>query len=370
MWSCLRLTFVSGCVCAHLAAAETNEMEDVKLTLWDRTTNLRGAFGYKDNVLLSKSNPQGSAFWQTGLDFSLLRLDPESGMTVSLFFSGDDRRYFNADSINKEEIFLAQAKVSWEIGQNWEVGLPISYSYMDEVFDASATEQIFETLPVKAHRLGVAPYVTRELPWSSVLELRFNFDRQLFNEPLDDYWEYGPQLLWRKPYGNRSEFNISYSFRERPYDTREFTTLDFQDIPGTSLTYRQHEVETSLNHSWDADRHWRTRTRLSYTRNEENGTGYYDYNRYRFAQRAGYYGKTWQAVVEGKVLHYDYIRQPVFETGGLRTLWEYVLGVRMEKNLLQKLKIFLETEHEWVDSNNEIEEYQVNTVMSGVDWEF
>ena len=366
----LRLfTALNVLACISLAADNKDEGQDVKVSMWDRTTNLRGAFGYKDNILLSNSNPEQSAFWQTGLDFSLLRI-ADSGSTISLFFSGEDRRYFSAESINKEQLFLTQAKFSWEIGQNWEAGLPVNYSYIDEVFDASATEQILEPQPVISHRFSVSPYVSYKLPWESTLELKFYGDRQLLNDPLDDYWEYGPQLTWRKTYGYRSEVSLSYTYRLRPYDTKGFVTFDFEEIPGTSLIFRQHEFEFVLNHSWDEPRRWRTRTRLAYTRNEENGTGYYDYNRYRFAQRAGYYGATWQVVVEGKVLNYDYLRQPVADSGDIRNWWEYILGLRVEKNLLPKLKLFLETEHEWVDSNNPIEEYHVNTVMSGIDWEF
>jgi hypothetical protein len=358
------------CVAAETTNSDELKPDELKISMWDRSTNLRGAFGYKDNVLLSKNNPEASFFWQSGLDFSLLRLAPESGSTLSFFLTGDDRRYFSADSVNKEQLFLVQAKIARDIGQNWQLGVPINYSYIDEVFDASTTEQIFETLPVKSHRAGVAPYVSRSLPWNSTLELKFYVDRQLYNEPLDDYWEYGPQLTWRKPYGNRSELTVSYTFRERPYDTREFVTLDFFEIPGTSLRYDQHEFELILNHSWDAERRWRIRTRFGYTLNQENGTGFYDFNRYRFAQKAGYYAKSWQAAVEAKILHYDYVRQPIPDVVGTRNIWEFVLGVRLEKNLLPKLKLFLESEHEWVDSNNTIEEYHVNTVMSGVDWEF
>src|SRR5436190_24345366 len=148
MFSMFRVPAAMTAVALPCLAADTNELEEIKISMWDRTTNLRGAFGYKDNVLLSKNNPQRSAFWQTGLDFSLLRLG-ENGSTFSLFFSGDDRRYFSAEDINKEQLFIVQGKGSWEIGQNWEVGLPINYSYIDEVFDASATEQIFQALPVK-----------------------------------------------------------------------------------------------------------------------------------------------------------------------------------------------------------------------------
>jgi hypothetical protein len=346
------------------------DLEPIDTTIWDKSLNLRGSLGYKDNVVLSKNNEEGSLFWQSGLEVSLFRLDAENGVTLSMFASGDDRRYFSAESVSHEEFIISQARVDWEMNDNWETGMAVNYSYLEEVFDASATEQVPQTLLVKSHRVGASPYISRDLPWNSTLALKFNADRQFFNEPLDGYWEYGPELDWKKRYGNHSEATLSYAFHDRPYNTREQLDLGFNDIPGSVLEFQQHEFEAVLDHSWDTNRTWRTRTRLGYLLNHDNGPGFYDYSRYRISQRIGYYGKAWEASVEGKVLYYDYVRQPVFETGEIRRMREYVLGLRVEKKLLGKLKVFFESEHEWVDSNNSLEEYTVNTVMSGVDWEY
>jgi len=347
-----------------------DESEPIDTTIWDKTINLRGSFGYKDNVVLSKNNPESSAFWQTSAELMLMRLDAENGFTFTLFASGEDRRYFSAESIDKEQNLIAQAKLDWIFQPDWETGITFNYSYLNAIFDASATEDIFETLLVKSHRISAAPYISRDLPWNSTLELEFNIERQFFNLPLDDYWEFGPHLTWKKRYGHHSEFDLSYSYHQRPYDTRTELTLGFDPVPNTSLQYTQHELEATLNHSWDEHRYWRTRSRAGAVLNQDNGTGFFDYTRYRLSQRVGYYRKTWQATLEGKVLDYDYARQTVFGTGEVRNLWEYVIGFHAEKNLLKKLKVFADTEHEWVKSNNSIEEYQVNTYMAGVDWEF
>ena len=49
--------------------ADANDDED-KLVLWDYSLNLRGALGYKDNVLLRPFRQESSAFWQTSLQLS------------------------------------------------------------------------------------------------------------------------------------------------------------------------------------------------------------------------------------------------------------------------------------------------------------
>jgi hypothetical protein len=122
---------------------------------------------------------------------------------------------------------------------------------------------------------------------------------------------------------------------------------------------------------WDEPRHWRSRVRFGFEWNDDNGPGYYDYRRYRLYKSFGYYGKEWQAVLTGKILHYDYLRQPVEAGGGeVRQVWEYVAGARAEKLVWKTLRAFLEAEQERVSSTYGLEEYVVNTVFGGVDWEF
>lgn len=362
-WGMLFMTAL--CTCA------ADELEEpFKLTFWDKSVTLRGAIGYKDNVLLSKSAPQGSAFWLSGLDFTLIRASLEGGPKVTFFVSGEDRRYFSVPDVEKEQLLLAQAKISQTFFENWTVGLVGQYLYADQVFDATSAEQIPAILPVKSQNIQFAPSIARDLPWDTTLELNFTPERQIFQEPLDSYWEMGPQLLFTKKYGNRSEATLSYTYDDRQYDTRHPLTLQFSPLTNSVLRFQQHEFEASVNHSWDRARHWRTRTKMLFELSQDNGVGFYDFSRYRLTQRFGYYAKTWRATVEGKFLHYDYDVQPVPGTGQIRSLSEYVVTFHAEKTLWKKLSVFLESEYDKVESNYAIEQYDANTIMTGIDWEF
>lgn len=349
----------------------SSSAQDDPLVLWDKSFNLRGALGYKDNVLLSTAHEQRSAFWLSAADLMLLRasLDP-AGANFTFFVSGEDRRYLSSLEVEKEQQLLSQAKWEKRFLGEWKGGALAQYVYADQVFDASATEELLQTLPVKSHNLQFAPLLSRELPREYELHFRFNLERQFFNEPLDDYWETGPQLSLQKRYGHKSEWSLAYTFDHRAYDTRQQFDLGAQSIPHTSLRFQQHEFEASLTHVWDQARHWRSRLRLLFELNDDNGPGYYDYHRYRWSKRFGYYGNGWEVTAEGKILHYDYSKQPVAQAGEVRQVWEYVLALRAEKLLWKNLRAFAESEHERVKSNYELEEYTVNTVLGGVDWEF
>src|SRR5688500_6025384 len=107
-----------------MASALTLAAEDDDLVLWDKTVNIRGALGYKDNVLLSKSRPQGSAFWQSAVDVMFLRASAEeSAGTFSFFATGEDRRYFSSPEVRKEQLVLGQGKFEKPFFSEWKAGM-------------------------------------------------------------------------------------------------------------------------------------------------------------------------------------------------------------------------------------------------------
>jgi len=365
---------LSSCRAALLfclaSAAYPRAAEPAKPPVWSRALNLKGALGYKDNVLLRNYPRGGSGFWETAADFSAIRLNQAGGPNWTFFATVEDRRYFNSDEVQKEQLFLAHAKVEQELREGWKTGAVLQYLFADQVFDASDSEELLSSIQLRSHNFLAAPFISASLPRQSRIELKFNARRQEFGQPLDDYWEIGPQWVFTKTYGHRSELFAGYSFEHRPYDTRRQTALNSRSIPGTSLRFNQHEFEAGLNHSWDAPRHWRTRLRFAYERNDENGTGYYDYDRFRLSARMGYYAKDWEATLGARATHYAYDLQPVPGGDEIRRFWESSVELRFERVLWRKLRGFAVWERELVSSNDESEEYRANTILAGAEWEF
>ncbi|MGN6385120.1 MAG: hypothetical protein ACTHMT_02665, partial [Verrucomicrobiota bacterium] len=67
------------------AGLRAEDADEIDTTIWDKSINLRGAIGYKDNVILSRNNREGSAFWQTEAEAMAFRIDAEQGLTLTLF---------------------------------------------------------------------------------------------------------------------------------------------------------------------------------------------------------------------------------------------------------------------------------------------
>lgn len=349
-------------------AQPTNATDEIQI--WDRTFNLRGGFGFKDNVLLSPAARQDSAFFASGFDAMFIRL-PINGPQFLFFLTGDDFRYLNEIGVDKEQSLVAIAKLQKEFASVWEAALGIEYFYQDQVFDVSATEADLTTVQLKAHALRGVPGIQRKLGEHYRLKLEFPASRQYLREPLDDYWEGGPKLVFEREYGRRSSAFVSYQYEQRFYDSRLKTDRAGEPIANSLLQFEQHEFELGNRHYWDQQRRWRSDTKFNVELNLDNGAGYFDYERYQFSQQLRYSSQSWMIRGQAKVTYYDYSVQTIApESSETREFTTLGFLLRGEKNLTKSLKLFAEYDYEQAFSNRPFHEYRANTIQAGVDWEF
>ena len=71
---------------------------------WDFSSNIRVGGGYKENVTMSAFSQESSEFSLAGLDFIGVRLPmDDDGFELAIFGAFDDRRYFDAPSVDFEQ---------------------------------------------------------------------------------------------------------------------------------------------------------------------------------------------------------------------------------------------------------------------------
>jgi hypothetical protein len=336
---------------------------------WIRSFDVRAWSGYKDNVLLGNQNEVGSALVGGGADIMFYRL-PVSHWEYTFFASAEYIRYVTTSQVDGEATVLAHAQAKRALGQNWKTGLSAEYLYFNQVFDSSVFEEVLVPVQIQGNSLTLRPSVARHWGDSGRLELELPGTRQLFDEFIDNFWEVGPKLIGVKEFG-RAELGLSYQFLERFHDTREARTAEGVTEPGRLLRFDQHELAFTWRQFWDADRHWRTNLKLGLQRNTDNGGGYYDYWRPQFTSQLRYQAKTWEVRAEARVSYYDYDHQRVDDADSERRSKTYLrLGLRGEKSLTKKLKLFGQFEHEQALSNWELDQYRANTAWIGLGWEF
>ena len=352
-------------------AEDAELLEAEKLpSLWIKTIDARAWSGYKDNVLLGNQNTIASPFLAGGVDLTFMRL-PIDGWECVFTSSGEYIRYLSAPKASQEANEVLQGQFKKSLDNGWKAGLAAEYLYFNQVFDNSIVSTQFVALPVEGHTLTLRPAVAKDLGKGYRLEFEVPTTRQWFDEFIDNYWEMGPKLTFGREYGKKSDISVSYQFTERIHDNREARDADGNVIPGQGLQFRQHELAVVWRHFWDEDGQWRTLTKLSLQRNEDNGGGFYDFLRPFLFEQLRYRTKTWEIKGEARYSFYQYDREHITDLQSpIRHKTYLRFNLRAEKNLTKSIKIFGQYEYERAFSNLDIDQYTLNSISAGLDWEF
>ncbi|MEI7730795.1 MAG: hypothetical protein WCO56_14575 [Verrucomicrobiota bacterium] len=366
LWLALSL---SAAIAAPLPASDAAlKPADISLSPWDWDLNLHGAFGYKDNVLLNRRFADGSGFFQGGLDASLLRL-PLDGTQLSLLVSAEDTRYWQSPKLDDEQFILSMLQWKQYGPGEWVWSCSLDHHYQNQVMDVSATETNLNTARFQGNGLRLYPGVRRDFEQRRWAELELGASRQWLHAPLDGFWQFRPKFTVGQGYGNRSELSLIYEPFWRWYDHREPLTREGFRIPGETLVFTEHEFQVQWQHYWDPPRHWRTTTRLGFALNLDNGGGYFDFRRYQFTEALRYKSAAWEVRAQVRLAAYEFTHQTFSRTDErLRDKATWQLQLRIEKTWTKHLKTFAQYEHESSLSNLLLDEYNVNTLLAGIDW--
>jgi hypothetical protein len=147
--------------------------------------------------------------------------------------------------------------------------------------------------------------------------------------------------------------------------------LDGLSVEGTRLSLQPHHAEVVCQHYWDDPQHWRSTMRVGLERNDDNGTGYYDYWQYRAGLQLRYRSEKWEITLGSTLAEYVFDRQPISAADpGHRRRTSFETGVRAERSLSKHWKTFLAYSWERSYSNLEAERYIGNTGCGGFEFTF
>lgn len=340
------------------------------LPQWDRVFSGRLGFGYRDNVLRASSAAQGSTFLLTSGEFFVSRL-PVDGTQVDVMLTGDLYGYFQKQTVPSEASAFGQAAIKKDWNVNWQTSLSLETVYQDQVIDVSTTDPAIGRIKVQGETLIARPGVRRNVLRSSWLSVEFSAARQYYLTPLDDYWEGGPKLTLGHAYGNKSEITLSYEALPRSYDTDAQLAAAGTPLPGTRRRFLQQDARLAWRHHWDSERHWRTTTKLGFRHNDDNGSGYFNYDRAQVSGQLRFRNDRWEITGTAKVSLYHFPVQTVSSTDLRRRIQsDLTLNLRAERRFTQSVKLFIEYDREQTFSNVSSDRYTVNTASGGLNFEF
>lgn len=341
-------------------------LKELKLPLWNYSVELRGGMGYKDNVLLSHTEAEGSAFWLSAAEVLLFRL-PSHGWQLNFFADFSDTRYFDARSVGDEQFALAVAQATKTFGAGWKSTLGLNYMYQNQVFDYSPTYATNVSVgQILGHTLTTR-WALRKILGQGWVDGEMVGTRQYLEAPLDDYWQYGPRLAIGRTWGGGSELAFSYQFLHLDYDRRMQADESGGTITNSALALSTHSTELQFTQEWGKKQHLRTVTSLSYGLTRDNGAGYYDYDEYRLSQQLRFQGSGWEIIGRVRLGHYQYQEQALSAAAAeLRRKTAIGLSLRVERRITSNLKAHASYAWERSISNLDFDDYQANVIVGGV----
>lgn len=349
--------------------AETLELPP-EISPWTWTSEVWSDGGYQDNLLLSRDAREASPFIRVGTDIGVMRI-PLGRFHFSAGLNAEEKHFTAGQTVDHERSVAANSEMGWDIGRFWQSTLTAQYLYQDQVTDASITDTNLSSLPVQGHTYELKPALRRDLGSTWWVEGGVNLMRQTYLQAeLDDYWEVGPRVQLGHRYGRRSEWSLELGMVERAYDQRETYTVDGFAIPGQPLSYRIPSATFVVRHFWDEARRWRSITKLNLERNADNGSGYFNYNRFSLSQQIRYHTRTWELKGQVRIAHYQYGVQLADDGILTRDRQTVRTLLRVERALFAGIRVHGEYEFEKSFSNRALDGYVVNTVSAGLGWEF
>ena len=344
-------------------------LEPSPLLLWDSTWTLRTGGGYRDNPSIAHTFREPSGFASTGVDWMLIR-PPTDGNLFYLFFTGDDRRYLHAPAVPLEETFITSTQWTHSSPGGWSTGIGLTHFYADQVFDLSSDNNGFGTARARGHTLILKPVTKHETNgWSVELEPAVSL--QYFGQPLDNYREFAPRMKLSRNYGYKSSIDVSVGAGRRFYDTTRLLTADGVAVAGTHEQLSTKFAEIQWRHWWDEGHQWRTTLRTQASRNEDNGSGYFDYDRWAGYAQLQFTRGRWQVEAIGRVARYEY---PIQLSGSTaedpRHRDEITAELKAGFGWTKHLKSVASAEWQRSVANTAFDDFSVTTFQTGLEWEF
>jgi hypothetical protein len=337
--------------------------------LWQPAGEVGLRVGYNDNVTLSSANAEASSFLGAAFD-GILWQEWGDGFQFEGFVLGEQRQYLDSEQVDKEQLLYGLVQVHRDWNKTWHADTGFEYFYQDQVIDVAATETNIQPARIQGHTFTGRIRVKRELG-GGWLQLELAGTRQLFEELIDDYWEFTPGLEWTWPVQQDLELSLGYQYVTDWYDEDPALASEGEPIPGTQREAGRHEVVLSGRKYFGNDRQWRLTLRLSGRINQDTTGDYYDYVRPQASFRLRYRSADWE--VEGglRLNHYDYGVQTVaVGDPELRKRSELYCDVRVKRRIARRLHVVAEYNYEQTFSNRSVEQYAVNTVSGGITFEF
>lgn len=362
---------------AWLALAQTPPPADparppgvAPLRTWDITGNVRTAVGYRDNLLLSAVRSTSSAFAQTEAEIFLWHL-PTERFEALAFANATYTRFVESKDVPHETQTFAHAEARGFAPHDLQATVTLEGYQLDQVFDLSTTG---DKLP-PARFVVTGALASVALRWDARPDTWLEFKPTAQRDHYRDGTDHNTQRIaratvGRKFFADRLEVALSAQTLRRTYDIRPQYSVAGRALARTRLTFEQREGEARVAVTWDRAQRWSTVTAAILSTNDDNGSGYFDYQHRALRQEISWTNASWKVRLTARAARYDYDVQ----TEGIginpphRLKEEVRTRARVERTWTKHTLLYVEAVWERSRSNDPLANYRVKSAGAGVDW--
>jgi hypothetical protein len=338
---------------------------------WSRTFTVHAGVGYKDNVLLSRSGEERSAFLRGGFDTMLWHVPSvPGGSDYLVFLGGEGTRYFSSASVDHELQAFFRTQWRRRFGDSLKLTLDGIGYYNDAIFDVSDTDVRRVVAELKVAGATVGPILHWDATPAWWIEAQAMGKRERDRDSaISNYTGDGSfRVGWHR--GERVEISAAAMERLRDFDHRDQFSAAGRELTDTHLKVREQEGEGRIVIGWDQAAHWKTTTRLGVLHYTDNGSGYFNYHRRSVGQMIEWSRGPWLISAEGsaKRLEYEVQTEGFGLTPPPLVKDEFNVDVDVERKVSTRWTLVAHYGWERRRSNDPIAPYVVNESLLGVRW--
>ena len=376
-----RLTLVSWCALACMAAQTAAQGAAAPqagtrgppglppLPKWSFSASAENSYGYKDNLLLSSSGEERSAFARGAVEAVLMRV-PTGTFEYWVFAEAEGTHFFTGRAVQNETKIWIHSELGWRAGEDWKFSLPVTGYYNDHVLDQSDTEVARLAVETKVAGVMAGPVVRWNFRSAWWIETQATAQRKRYADESNDGQVADTALRLGWNCSERARIQLSGNRRWWGYDSRVQYSAAGRELFGTKLKIDEEEGEVSLNLKWGRGGRWQTVTRAGLRHYHDNGSGYWNYREQKVEHEVEWNSGAWLARLGAVARRVNFGVQTV----GIgidppaRLRDDFELALRLERKVTARWTMLGRFTWERSRSNERVASYVVNEGLLGVRW--
>ena len=335
---------------------------------WSVSASVEASAGYKDNLLLSKYNPERSSFVRGGFEALVWHI-PRARIDYFGFVNAERTHYFNGITIDHDSQAFAGFEWRYRIPDTLTVTFDTQGYYLDQIFDNSDTEIRRSVAKLIVSGMKVGP----NIKWYPAKWLwiggTVHGSRETFRDGTNNATIRDSVVSVGWVPHERIELEVRASENRRAFDIRHRYD-DVGILEEGMLRVHQRVWDATLATRVTADGKLKMETRVGGLRYLDNGGGYLNYRQHHYLQQVQWSPGKWQFRLDGEVRRKTYEKQIVGHGFAIQPVIkeEYGVGVAIERELSPRWSVFGKFSWERTRSNDLPASYRVNEGLLGCRW--